>query len=148
MVLILLVITIINPTIPNKVFENEFIKFNYPTSLNVVDNSNNTTLNVTIYDGPMYPSDYKINAIGAIFVTNRINKDYSDAVNANKFKNTTISGYDAVIEYDQGDSGASIYLNEDAVLHVLLNPSYDPYVNSILNSFIVKKVPPKVTYNR
>lgn len=129
----------------NKVFENQFIKFNYSSDLNMVDNSNNTTLNVTIYDGSVDPSNYQINAVGAIFVSNSINRTKT-GINANKLKNVIISGYKAEVEYDQGDSGATIYLNDTAGLFVLLNPDHDSYVNTILNSFVVKKAPPKFTY--
>lgn len=127
----------------NKVFENQFIKFNYSSNLNVVDNSNNTTLNVTIYDGNVDPSDYQVNAVGTIFVTDNINKNPPNA----KLKNTTISGYPAQVEYDQGDSGATIYLNDDTGLYVLIDPLHDSYVNTIINSFVVKKAPPQCTYS-
>lgn len=128
----------------NKVFENQFIKFNYSSNLNIVDNSNNTTLNVTIYDGDVDSSNYQINAVGAIFVSNSINENETE-INPINFKRINISGYKADVEFDQGDWGATIYLNDDAGLFVLLNPDHDSYVNTIVNSFVVKKAPPQFT---
>ncbi|MGB9936701.1 MAG: hypothetical protein ACPK7O_03220 [Methanobacterium sp.] len=90
----------------------------------------------------MDPSNYQINAVGAIFVSNSIDKNLTLA----NYKNATISGYKALVEYDQGDSGATIYLNDTAGLFVLLNPDHDSYVNTIVNSFVVKKAPPEFTY--
>lgn len=97
---------------------------------------------MTIYEGDVDPSNFKINAIGSIFVSNSISKTKT-GVNANKFKNVTISGYKAEVD-DQG--GATIYLNENTGLYVMLNPDHDSYVNTIINSFIVKKAPPQFTY--
>jgi hypothetical protein len=52
-------INYLNSNTNNKVFENQFIKFNYSSNLNVVDYSNNTTLSVIIYDGDVDPSNKK-----------------------------------------------------------------------------------------
>jgi hypothetical protein len=68
-----------------------------------------------------------------------------NTTNKIKYKNVTISGYKAIVEYDQLSSGALIYLNDSAELNVLLNNKYNSDVDTILNSFVIKKVPPQLT---
>lgn len=148
--IVLIVVVVFNHSIPNnndnKVFENQFIKFNYSSDLNVVDYSNNTTLFVVIYSGDVDPSNWEINAVGTIRVTKDSLKNVDwNANNINEFKNVTISGYEALVVYDQLNSGAIIFLNDSAAIGVLLNSECDPYVNTILNSFEIKKVPPQLT---
>jgi hypothetical protein len=92
------------------------------------------------------PSNWEINAVGTIRVTKDSPKNIDwNANNIKEFKNVTISGYKALVEYDQLNSGAIIFLNDSAAITVMLNSGCDPYVNTILNSFEIKKIPPQLT---
>ncbi len=117
----------------NKVFENQFVKFNYPSNFNINDESNATYLMIVIYNGNTSNTN---NAIGTIFVSEANKTQDTKITNSKK---TTISGYAAIVEMDQGDSGAEIFLTDNLGLFVLLNPGYDSDVNTIVNSFIIKK---------
>ena len=68
-IIVLIIFLIIHSTGPNvtdnnKVFENQFVEFNYSSNLNLVDESNNTSIFVVIYD--VKPSNN--NAVGTIFL--------------------------------------------------------------------------------
>lgn len=122
----------------NKVFENQFVQFNYSSNLYLVDKSNNTSIFVVIYDGNPSNND----AIGTIFLG-----EANKTAQMNPFEETTISGYDA-IEENQGDPGAVIFLNNNTGLYILVNPSYESDVNTIINSMVIKKEPTEITSNK
>lgn len=149
LLIVLMSIVVISHLTPNndnsKVFENQFIKFNYSSNLNVVDYSNNTALLVVVYDGDVYPSNWEVNAIGTIRVTKDSIYDLNMASTQIKFKNLNISGHKALVAYNHLNSAAFIYLNDSAELSIILNPGHDSYVNTILNSFVIKEVPPQFT---
>ncbi|MGO9387923.1 MAG: hypothetical protein ACLPWD_07750 [Methanobacterium sp.] len=124
----------------NKVFENQFVKFNYPSNFNIVDKSNATYLMIVIYNGNTSNIN---NAIGIISVS-ETNKNMQMTPSNEK---TTISGYAAQIEMNQEDSGAEIFLTDNLGLFILLNSTYDSDVNIIVNSFIIKNAPTQITPN-
>ncbi len=142
--LIALIVHIMVPTPPDKSFENQYVKFNYSPDLNMVDKSDNNFLFIIIYQGD--PADKNI--IGTIF-TNEINKTNEETVarsgNSN-IKETTINGYDAVIE-NQGDPGVEIYLNNTRALYMLTSTDSNYYADNMINSIIVKKAPANITPN-
>ena len=142
--IILLIVHITSPSPPDKVFENQFVKFNYSSNLNLVDKSNNSSIFMIIYDGD--PSNN--NAVGTIFLgeANKTDEQKLEktAVNGHDMTKTTISGYDAIIE-NMGDPGAEIYLNNNTGLFILVNPSYKSDVDTIINSLIIKKAPTDLT---
>lgn len=148
-ILVLIIILIAHTTIPtvntHKVFENQYIKFNYSSHLTIVDKSNDTSLFALVYSGD---TENK-NVIGTIF-SNEVNKTMEqnqekDAVNGYDTKETTISGYDAVVEKHQGDPGVEVYLNNTKALFILLDPDHTSDVDTIVNSLIIKKAPAEVT---
>jgi hypothetical protein len=145
--IIILIVHITFPTPPDKIFENQFVKFNYSSNFNLVDKSNSTSIFVIIYNGD--PS--KKNIVGTIFLgdVNKTNeqKIKKTAVNGQDTKKTIISGYDAIVEKNQGDPGAEIYLNDNTGLFILVEPSYESDVDTIINSLIIKKAPTDVTSN-
>jgi hypothetical protein len=143
---ILIIILIVHVTSPNpkdKVFENQFVKFNYSSNLNVVDKSNNTSIFIILYDGD--PSNN--NAIGTISLGKGNKTDVQKlekTSNGQNFKTTTISGHDAIIE-NMGDPGAEIFLNNSNSLFILVDPSYKSDVDTIINSLNIKKEPTDIT---
>jgi hypothetical protein len=145
--IIILIVHITFPTPPDKIFENQFVKFNYSSNFNLVDKSNSTSIFVIIYNGD--PS--KKNIVGTIFLgdVNKTNeqKIKKTAVNGQDTKKTIISGYDAIVAKNQGDPGAEVYLNDNNGLFILVEPSYESDVDTIINSLIIKKAPTDVTSN-
>ena len=149
-IILLIIILIVHLTCPNpkdKVFENQFIKFNYSSNLNLVDKSNSTSIFIIIYK--RYLSNN--NPIGTISVgkvnrTDEINMEKNSQISQN-IKETTISGYNAIIEKNMGDPGAIIYMNNNISLNVLVDPPYESDVNTIINSFKIKKEPTEITSN-
>jgi hypothetical protein len=142
--LIILIVHITSPTPHDKVFENQFVKFNYSSNLNLVDKSTNTSIFVIIYDGD--PSNN--NAVGTISLgeaneTEELNQ-MKTSLNGQNIERTTISGHDAIIE-DIGDPGAEIYMNNNTGLFILVNPPYKSDVDTMINSLIIKKAPTDIT---
>ena len=146
-IIILLIILIVHVTSPipkDKVFENQFVKFNYSSNLNVVDKSNNTSIFIIIYDGD--PSNN--NAVGTISLgkgnKSDVQKLEKASLNGQNFNTTTISGHDAIIE-DMGDPGAEIFLNNNTSLSILVDPPYKSDVDTMISSLIIKKEPTDIT---
>jgi hypothetical protein len=144
LLLIILVVHITTPSPTDKVFENQFIKFNYSPNLNLVDKSNNTSLFVIIYDGN--PAEKRIAGTISTGKVNKTNEENLEktAINSQNMERTTISGYDAIVE-NQGDPGAEIYLDNNTGLFILVDPPYKSDVDTIINSCIIKKAPTDAT---
>ena len=147
-IIILIIILIVHLTSPkpqDKVFENQFVKFNYSSNLNMVDKSTNTSIFVIIY----YSDSSNKKAIGTISVDEANESEELNLMktssNSQNMKKTSISGYDAIIEKNMGDPGAEIYLKNNTGLFVLGNPSYESDLDTIINSFIIKKEPTDIT---
>ena len=142
--LIILIVHVTSPAPKDKVFENQFVKFNYSSNLNLVDKSNNTSIFIIIYDGD--PANK--NAIGTISLeqANEIEQlnQLKTSINSQNFKKTTISGYDAIVE-DMGDPGAIVYLHNNVSLCMLVNPPYKSDVDTMINSLTIKKEPTDIT---
>lgn len=148
-VILLLIIVLIAHTVTplnkDKVFENQFIKFNYSSDFTVVDKSNDSSLSAVIYYGD---PENKI-VIGTIF-SNEANKTMEKnsekrAINNHDTEETIISGYDALVEKHQGDPGVEVYINDTRALFILLNPDHTSDVDTIINTLIIKKVPTDIT---
>ena len=148
MILVLIIILIAHTVTPmdkDKVFENQFIKFNYSSDFTIVDKSNDTSLAAVIYYGN---PENKI-VIGTIF-SNEANKtmeknSLKSAANSHDTKETSISGYDALVEKHQGDPGVEVYINDTRALFILLNPDQTSNVDTIADTLMIKKVPTDVT---
>lgn len=148
-VILLLIIVLIAHTVTplnkDKVFENQFIKFNYSSDFTIIDKSNNTSLSAVIYYGD--PANKVV--IGTIF-SNEANKTMEKnsekrAINNHDTEETIISGYDALVEKHQGDPGVEVYINDTRALFILLNPDRTSDVDTITNTLIIKKVPIDIT---
>jgi hypothetical protein len=142
--IIILIVHITSPTPKDKVFENQFVKFNYSSNLNLVDKSNKTSIFVVIYDGD--PSDKNIAGTISLGEANKTQEQNLEKtiINGHDLKRTIISGYDAIVE-NMGDPGAEIYLNNNTGLFILVDPPYKSDVDTIINSLIIKKAPTDIT---
>ncbi len=151
LILVLIIILIAHTVTPmdkNKVFENQFIKFNYSSDFTIVDKSNDTSLAAVVYYGD--PKNKIV--IGTIF-SNEANKtmeknSLKSAINNHDTKETTISGYDALVEKHQGDPGVEVYINDTRVLFILLIPDQTSNVDTIADTLIIKKAPIDVTSDK
>lgn len=118
-------------------FENQWIKFNYPSNLTIIDNSTNDAILITIYNGNEY--------IGSI---------YNEMTNMDNYMpfpesyNTTIVGRKALRDYDMKtlDNGenqirpsAAIFLTENATLNVIFEPASNKTFNQVIKTLIIKK---------
>jgi hypothetical protein len=142
--LIILIVHVTSPTPKDKVFENQFVKFNYSSDLNLVDKSNNTSIFIIIYDGdPANKNVIGTISLGEANETKELN-EIKKTVNGQNIEKTTISGHQAIIE-DMGDPGAEIYLKNNKGLFILVNPPYKSDVDTMINSLIIKKEPTDIT---
>ena len=142
--LIILIVHVTSPTPKDKVFENQFVKFNYSSDLNLVDKSNNTLIFIIIYDGdPANKNVIGTISLGEANETKELN-EIKKTVNGQNIEKTTISGHQAIIE-DMGDPGAEIYLKNNKGLFILVNPPYKSDVDTMINSLIIKKEPTDIT---
>lgn len=142
--LIILIVHVMSPAPKDKVFENQFVKFNYSSDLSLVDKSNNTSIFIIVY----YGDPANNNAIGTIAVgdaneTKELN-EIKNSINGQNIEKTTISGHNAIIE-DMGDPGAEIYLKNGKSLSIMVNPPYKSDVDTMINSLIIKKEPTDTT---
>ncbi|MGB9938145.1 MAG: hypothetical protein ACPK7O_10530 [Methanobacterium sp.] len=118
-------------------FENQWIKFNYPSNLTITDNSTNDDILITIYNGNEY--------IGSIY--NQMD-NINNYVPFPESYNTTIGGRKALREYDMktlynGENqirpSAAIYLTQNATLNVIFEPTAKKPFNQVIKTLIIKK---------
>jgi hypothetical protein len=150
-ILVLIIILIAHTVTPmdkDKVFENQFIKFNYSSDFTIVDESNDTSLAAVVYYGD--PKNKIV--IGTIF-SNEANKTMEKnslkrAINNHDTKEITINGYDTLVEKHQGDPGVEVYINDTRALFILLNPDQTSNVDTIADTLVIKNTPTDVTSDK
>lgn len=118
-----------------KVFENQFVKFNYPDNLTAVDKSTDNVA-VELYNGTT--SD-PANEVGEVGSARSLNKGLISVYSG--WTQTTIAGYDAIKGADDTDAGAFIFLNNYTNLGIDFDPAYSSAADTIINSLEIKKVP-------
>lgn len=125
----------------NKVFDNQYVKFQIPNGLTVTDNSTDTNLDLTFMKGSEMIGD-----MGGL----SINPDtYNNLVVAapDEYKKTIIAGKDAIEYKNSYTIGAYIPTGETNSIGYYLGVSVDfdiPYSSEyyiIRNSLMIKKTP-------
>jgi hypothetical protein len=124
-----------NKNVTNSVFENEWIKFQYPSNLNVKDSFSNNSNSVSLYAGS--------NLVGNLnFQMNDKNKILDFYPDAQK---TTIAGKEAITGNDETQLFAYVFLNNDTHNNLQLiidfNNAYESAFNTTKNSLEIKKIP-------
>lgn len=121
-------------------FENEWVKFHYPSKLVVLDNSNSTHFKIEIYNS----SNIKIeNMVGEIF-SYRVNK--TDLVSFTKAKRITIDDKSGIKIEDGLQVCSYVYLTsgDTKVKSMILNfdaHRYRDAYQKIADTIVVKKIP-------
>lgn len=124
-----------NKNVSNTVFENQWIKFQYPSNLVVKDFSNDSTCSVTLYEfsNPVGNINFQIND------KNKILNIYPDA------QNSTIAGKEAITGKDETQLFAYVFLNNNRTknleLFIEFNDAYESSFNTAKNTIEIKKVP-------
>ena len=118
-------------------FENQWIKFSYPSNLTITDYSTDNYIYMEIYNGNEY--------IGSI---------YNEMTNIDNYVpfpesyNTTIAGRKTLRDYDiktldngenQVRPSAAIYLTENATLNVIFDPASKKPFDQVIKTLIIKK---------
>ncbi len=124
-----------NKNVSSAVFENQWIKFQYPSNLKVQDSSNNTSCSVSLYEA----SNLAGNINFQVNDKNKILDIYPDA------QNTTIAGKEAITGNDETQLFAYVFLNNNTSKNLELimdfNGAYESAFNVTKNSLEIKKVP-------
>lgn len=127
-----------NSNVTTKVFENQWIKFEYPGNLYIVDQSGNNFIDVLI----IKESAFKNDTIGEI--QNSVN-DKNMMISVNKEQNSTfetIAGKEGLYYNDSSETSAYIFLEGDKGLWIdFYDRSYYPAFQMIKKSIIIKKIP-------
>ena len=120
-----------------KEFENQWVKFEYPGNLNVVDNSQNNSIDILLINGKNR-NDVK----GEI--QNSVNNK-TMMINVNKQQNSTfetIAGKEGLYYNDSSGMSAYIFLEGDKGLWIdFYDHSYWDAFVMVKNSIIIKKIP-------
>jgi hypothetical protein len=124
-----------NKNVSNAVFENQWVKFQYPSNLKVQDSSNDTFCSISLYE-----ASYLVGNIN--FQVNDKNKILSIYPDAAK---VTIAGKEAIIGNDETQLFAYVFLNDNTSKNLELvmdfNNAYESAFNITKNSLEIKKVP-------
>ena len=124
-----------NKNVSSAVFENQWIKFQYPSNLKVQDSSNNTSCSVSLYEA----SNLAGNINFQVNDKNKILNIYPDA------QKTTIAGKEAITGNDETQLFAYVFLNNNTSKNLELimdfNGAYESAFNVTKNSLEIKKVP-------
>jgi hypothetical protein len=124
-----------NKNVSNTFFENQWIKFQYPSNLKVQDSSNNTSCSVSLYE----VSNLAGNINFQVNDKNKILNIYPDA------QKTTIAGKEAITGNDETQLFAYVFLNNNTSKNLELvmdfNGAYESAFNVTKNSLEIKKVP-------
>ncbi len=118
-------------------FENQWLKFNYPSNLTITDYSTDNYIKIGVYNGSEY--------IGGI---------YNEMTNINNYvplsesSITTINERKTLMDYDiktlpNGENqirpSAVIYLTENASLNVIFDPASKKSFNQVIKTLVIKK---------
>nr|WP_319372857.1 hypothetical protein [uncultured Methanobacterium sp.] len=118
-------------------FENQWVKFNYPSNLTITDYSTDKHIKINVYNGSEY--------IGGLY--NEIVK-IDNIVPLSESYNSTIAGRKTLRDYDfktlpsgenQVRPSAAIYLTENATLNVIFDPSSKTSFNQVSETLVIKK---------
>jgi hypothetical protein len=116
------------------VFENKFVKFNYPENLVVVDNSTDTYPEIYIFSGTPTIGGYSDpKYIGDIV---QMSTDYMTTVN-DSTKTVNLNGTKAIEWKDSTLNRYSLFIPSKALLFEI-NTNYTTAYNTIRNSLIIK----------
>ena len=124
-----------NKNVNNATFENQWIKFQYPSNLAVKDFSNDSTCSVTLYkfSDAIGNINFQINNKTEIFNT------YPDA------QNTTITGKESITGNDETQLFAYVFLNNNMTknleLFIEFNDAYQSAFDITKNTIEIKKLP-------
>jgi hypothetical protein len=121
-----LIKTLAVPQVQGGTFENQLIKFNYPSNLTIRDASTDDNVHILIYNGTHY--------IGSIYQDNDVNIE--DLYGSGYTKNT-INGKSVII--NDATSPVYVFLTSKIALKIELKPNNTETQNQIMNSLIVKK---------
>jgi hypothetical protein len=128
-----------NITATNKVFENQWIKFKYPGNLNVVDKSQNDSIDVLLI---REAADQNNILTGEI--QNSVN-DKNSMIKVNKQLNSTfetIASKEAISYNDSSGRSAYIFLEGDKGIWIDFDPAYESAFQMVKNTILIKKIPP------
>lgn len=122
-----------NTSVSNATFENQWVKFEYPSYIKIVDNSN-STLDLTLYDENIL--------VGTIFFNeedkNKIASIYPDA------SNTKIAGQEAITGNDEENLFAYVFLPNNSqgnyTLKIDINNGYTDVFNKTAHTLVIKKI--------
>ena len=114
-----------SPTSTGGTFENQLIKFNYPSNLTIRDASTDDNVHILIYNGTHY--------IGSIY---QDNVNIEDLYGSGYTKNT-INGKAVII--NDATSPVYVLLTSDTALKIGFQPNNTETQNQIMNSLIVKR---------
>jgi hypothetical protein len=118
-------------------FENQWIKFNYPSKLTITDYSTDNYIKIGFYNG-----------------SGEIGHIYNEMVNFDNFVglpesyNTTIAGRKTLRDYDiktlptgenQIRPSAAIFLSENSTLNVIFDPASKTPFNQVIKTIVIKK---------
>ena len=130
----------VNKTSTGGNFENEWVKFQYPSQLFIVDNSNSTNCKLEIYNSSNTIIE---NMIGEVFYCKSNRTDLSTFT---KRKSITIGGKSGIKIEDNLQVCSYVFLNSDYtdVQTLILNfnaQNYRDTYQKIADTMVIKKIP-------
>ncbi|MFA0832576.1 hypothetical protein [Methanobacterium formicicum] len=130
----------VNKTSTGGNFENEWVKFQYPSQLFIVDNSNSTNCKLEIYNSSNTIIE---NMIGEVFYCKSNRTDLSSFT---KRKSITIGGKSGIKIEDNLQVCSYVFLNSDYtdVPTLILNFNAQNYLDTyqkIADTMDIKKIP-------
>jgi len=114
------------------------VKFNYPSNLFLVAVSREDLLTIRIYDGDT--SDISKNIGGIGYGSYRYSK--IDRISAFHWERTTICSYDAVRGKNERVAGVILFPSDYSGLSIDRDVAYESAANTIIDSLVIKKLPP------
>lgn len=115
-----------SPTSTGGTFENQMIKFDYPSNLTIRDASTDDNVHIMIYNGTHY--------LGSIYQDNDVN---IEDLYGSGYTKTTINGKAVIIK--DATSPVYLFLTSKIALNIELKPNNTVTQNQIMNSLIIKK---------
>jgi len=130
----------VNKTSTGGNFENEWVKFQYPSQLFIIDNSNSTNCKLEIYNSSNTIIE---NMIGEVFYCKSNRTDLSSFT---KRKSIKIDGKSGIKIEDNLQVCSYVYLNSDYtdVQTMILNFNAQNYLDTyqkIADTMVIKKIP-------
>ena len=119
------------------VFENQWVKFNYPTTLTAVDKSTSDMIDILLYEGSFDNTKVplgKINTVSQVRLYEAQNVVPS-------YVETIIAGKKAIRGKSSTSTGAYLVLSNNVGMWIDFEPTAQATADHVMNSLVIKKVP-------